>query len=330
MVLREILEKREYEYLSAYAKKSAESKGRERSENKCDIRTEYQRDADRIIHSKAFRRLMHKTQVFLSPSKDHYRTRLTHTLEVSQIGRAIARGLRLNENLTEAIALGHDLGHTPFGHTGEQVLDEICEHGFKHNEQSLRVVDVIERETGLNLTYEVRDGILNHTSKGNAETLEGKIIQYADRIAYINHDVDDAIRAGVLSDNTLPREYISILGDTHSKRINNMIFNILENSENTNDIKMSGDFYDAMIGLRKFMFDNVYLSKNVKKEEDKSKGVVKTLYDYFFNNIDKLPEEYLNMLERYGKSRVVCDYIAGMTDRYAIRLFEEIYVPKSF
>lgn len=330
MVLREILEKREYEYLSCYAMKSAESKGRVRPEDKCDIRTDYQRDADRIIHSKAFRRLMHKTQVFLSPSKDHYRTRLTHTLEVSQIGRAIARGLCLNENLTEAIALGHDLGHTPFGHTGEAVLNEICEHGFKHNEQSLRVVDIIERETGLNLTYEVRDGILNHTSKGNAETLEGKIIQYADRIAYINHDVDDAIRAGVLSNDMLPKEYISVLGNTHSKRINNMIFNILENSENTNDIKMSEDFYNAMIGLRKFMFDNVYLSKNVKKEEDKSKGVVKTLYDYFLNNIDKLPEEYLNMLEKYGKSRVVCDYIAGMTDRYAIRLFEEIYVPKSF
>ena len=330
MVLREILEKREYDYLSCYAMKSAESKGRVRPEEKCDIRTEYQRDADRIIHSKAFRRLMHKTQVFLSPSKDHYRTRLTHTLEVSQIGRAIARGLCFNENLTEAIALGHDLGHTPFGHTGEAVLNEICEHGFKHNEQSLRVVDIIERERGLNLTYEVRDGILNHTSKGNAETLEGKIIQYADRIAYINHDVDDAIRAGVLSNDMLPKEYISVLGSTHSKRINNMIFNILENSENTNDIKMSEDFYNAMIGLRKFMFDNVYLSKNVKKEEDKSKGVVKTLYEYFLNNIDKLPEEYLNMLEKYGKSRVVCDYIAGMTDGYALKVFSRYFIPSGW
>jgi len=330
MKLREILEEREYELLSEFAKKSKESKGRAREEEKCDIRTEYQRDADRIIHSKAFRRLMHKTQVFLSPSKDHYRTRLTHTLEVSQIARSIARGLRLNENLAEAIALGHDLGHTPFGHTGENVLNEICEHGFKHNEQSLRVVDVLEKEKGLNLTFEVRDGILHHTGNGTACTLEGKIIKFADRIAYINHDVDDAIRANVLSDDTLPEEYISVLGRTHSNRINNMIFNVIENSTGINDIKMSDDFYNAMLGLRSFMFEKVYLSKDVKKEEDKSKGVVKTLYEYFMKNIDKLPNEYLKMLDENERSRVVCDYIAGMTDRYAIRLFEEFFVPKSY
>ena len=330
MKLREILEQREYETLSPFAMKVKESKGREREEEKCDLRTDFQRDADRIIHSKAFRRLMHKTQVFLSPSKDHYRTRLTHTLEVSQIARAIARGLKLNENLAEAIALGHDLGHTPFGHTGEHVLNQICEHGFKHNEQSIRVVDVLEKENGLNLTWEVKDGILNHTGSGNASTLEGKIIKFADRIAYINHDVDDAIRANVLSKDTLPKEYISVLGETHSERINNMIVNIIENSMDINDIRMSCGFYDAMLGLRSFMFENVYLSKTVKKEEDKSKGVVKTLYEYFNNNIDKLPEEYLKMLDNNEKSRVVCDYIAGMTDRYAIKLFEEIFVPKSY
>ena len=330
MKLREILEQREYETLSPFAMKVKESKGREREEKKCDLRTDYQRDADRIIHSKAFRRLMHKTQVFLSPSKDHYRTRLTHTLEVSQIARAIARGLKLNENLAEAIALGHDLGHTPFGHTGEYVLNEICEHGFKHNEQSIRVVEVLEKEKGLNLTWEVKDGILNHTGSSVASTLEGKIIKFADRIAYINHDVDDAIRANVLSKETLPKEYISVLGETHSERINNMIVNIIENSKDINDIKMSDDVYDAMLGLRSFMFENVYLSKTVKKEEDKSKGVVKTLYEYFIDNIEKLPDEYLKMLESNEKSRVVCDYIAGMTDRYAIKLFEEIFVPKSY
>lgn len=329
MVLREILENREYEILSEFATKAKECKGRMREEQKCEMRTDFQRDVDRIIHSKAFRRLMHKTQVFLSPSKDHYRTRLTHTLEVSQIARSIARGLKLNENLAEAIALGHDLGHTPFGHTGEAVLNEICPHGFKHNEQSLRVTDILEKENGLNLTYEVRDGILHHTGNGSASTPEGKIIKFADRIAYINHDVDDAIRANVLSYDDIPAEYIEILGETHSKRINNMILDIIKNT-NGNDIKMSKKCYDAMIGLRSFMFERVYLSKSVKKEEDKSKGVVKTLYEYFLNNIDKMPEEYLRMLDKSDRERVVCDYIAGMTDRYAIRLFEEIYIPKSY
>lgn len=330
MKLREIFEEREYETLSEFASKARESKGRMREEEKCDLRTDFQRDADRIIHTKAFRRLMHKTQVFLSPSEDHFRTRLTHTLEVAQIARSITRGLYLNENLSEAIALGHDLGHTPFGHTGESVLNEICNDGFRHNEQSLRVVDVLEKENGLNLTYEVRDGILNHTGDGIASTLEGKIIKFADRIAYINHDLDDAIRADVLSQDMLPKKYIDVLGETHSKRINNMITNIIDNSQGINDIKMSDDFFEAMLGFRSFMFENVYLSKTVKREEDRAKGVVRTLYEYFMKNIDKLPCEYLKMLETWDKSRVVCDYIAGMTDRYAIRVFEEIFVPKSY
>lgn len=329
MNFREIQEQREYELLSQYATKSSESKGRIREEKKCELRTDFQRDADRIIHSKAFRRLMHKTQVFLSPSKDHFRTRLTHTLEVSQIARAIARGLYLNENLTEAMSLGHDLGHTPFGHTGEDVLNEICEEGFRHNEQSLRVVDVLEKETGINLTFEVRDGILNHTGDGVAQTPEGKIIKFADRIAYINHDIDDALRAGVLSGDIIPKEYTDVLGNTHSERINTMICDIINNSQGY-DIKMSDEVFKAMMGLRAFMFKNVYESKKVKKEEDKSKGVVKTLYEYFFENTHKLPEEYLKMLESNTPSRVVCDYIAGMTDRYAVMLFEEIFVPKSY
>lgn len=330
MLIREITEQREMETLSVYACKAKDSKGRIRDEEKCNIRTDFQRDADRIIHSKAFRRLMYKTQVFLSPSDDHYRTRLTHTLEVSRIARAIARGLSLNESLVEAMALGHDLGHTPFGHTGEYVLNEICENGFKHNEQSLRVVDVLEKENGLNLTYEVRNGILCHTGSREADTLEGKIIKYADRIAYINHDIDDAIRAGVLRNEDIPYEYINVLGKTHSKRINNMIFNIIENSYNKNDVKMNDEFYEAMMGLRKFMFENVYTSKDVKKEEEKSMGVVRTLYEYFKNNKEKMPKEYRDRLEENDISRVVCDYIAGMTDRYAIRIFKELFVPKSY
>lgn len=330
MLIREINEQRELETLSLYACKSVNSRGRIRDEEKCNIRTDFQRDADRIIHSKAFRRLMYKTQVFLSPSEDHYRTRLTHTLEVSRIARAIARGLSLNESLVEAMALGHDLGHTPFGHTGEYVLNEICESGFKHNEQSLRVVDVLEKENGLNLTYEVRNGILCHTGSRDADTLEGKIIKYADRIAYINHDIDDAIRAGVLTNEDIPDCYVKVLGKTHSKRINNMIFNIIENSYDINEIKMNDEFYNAMMGLRKFMFENVYTSKDVKKEEEKSMGVVRTLYEYFKNNKDKMPKEYRDMLNENDISRVVCDYIAGMTDRYAIRLFKELFVPKSY
>ncbi len=327
MNIREMTEEREYSVLSPFAQKSKESKGRQAYESPCDVRTDFQRDADRIIHSKAFRRLMHKTQVFLSPQKDHYRTRLTHTLEVSQIARTISRSLYLNETLTEAIALGHDLGHTPFGHIGEEVLNIICENGFCHNEQSLRVVDYIEKEKGLNLTFEVRDGILNHTGDGIPKTNEGKVVRLADRIAYINHDIDDAIRAGILCREDIPERFNKVLGDKHSKRINTMILDIIDNSKDGN-IKMSEPVYKATNDLRDFMFEKVYMSEYVRKEEAKSKELIKFLYDYFYNNKDLLPNEYLRRLEEDGLSRVVCDYIACMTDRYAITLFEEFFVPK--
>ena len=329
MTIREITEDREYLYLSPFATKSKESKGRRVFEVPCDLRTDFQRDSDRITHSKAFRRLMHKTQVFLSPSKAHYRTRLTHTLEVSQIARAISRGLNLNETLTEAVALGHDLGHTPFGHIGEDVLGSICEEGFLHNEQSLRVVDCYEKEKGLNLTMEVRDGILNHTGEGKPYTPEGAVVRIADRIAYINHDIDDAIRAGILSVDSILPEFNDALGEKHSRRINTMICDVISNSTD-GKIKMSSEISDVTDKLRDFMFENVYLSKEVRKEEEKSKGLVKYLYEYFYKNKDRLPKEYLKRLDEDGLSRVVCDYIAGMTDRYAIMVFEEIFVPKSY
>ena len=329
MTVREIMEEREYDFLSPFATKSKESKGRRTYEKACDLRTDFQRDVDRITHSKAFRRLMHKTQVFLSPSKDHYRTRLTHTLEVSQIARAISRGLSLNETLTEAIALGHDLGHTPFGHIGEDVLNNICEHGFMHNEQSLRVVDFYEKEKGLNLTMEVRDGILNHTGQNKPYTPEGAVVRLADRIAYINHDIDDAIRAGILSKESILPEFNETLGEKHSKRIDTMITDVILNSRD-GKIKMSEEISDATYKLRDFMFENVYLSKAVRKEEEKSKGLVKFLYEYFYKNKDLLPVEYLKRHDEDGLSKIVCDYIAGMTDRYAIMVFEEIFVPKSY
>ncbi len=329
MNIRELTEEREYSCLSQYATFSGKTKGRQKMEPSCEMRTEFQRDADRIIHSKSFRRLMHKTQVFLSPLKDHYRTRLTHTLEVSQIARAIARGLQLNETLTEAIALGHDLGHTPFGHIGEEVLDSICEHGFLHNEQSLRVVDVLEKENGLNLTYEVRDGILNHTGVNKPETPEGAIVRLADRIAYINHDIDDAVRGGVLSHSDIPWKFLNAFGQKHSGRINFMITDIINNSEK-GVIRMSSSVHELTKELRSFMFEAVYMSPKVRREEAKSKDLVKYLYEHFYKNTDLLPDEYLKRLEIDGISRVVCDYIAGMTDRYAIMQFEEFFVPKAY
>lgn len=327
MNIRELTEEREYSVLSKYAQKSRESKGRMIYETPCDVRTDFQRDADRIIHSKAFRRLMHKTQVFLAPTKDHYRTRLTHTFEVSQIARAISRSLYLNETLTEAIALGHDLGHTPFGHIGEEVLDAICEKGFSHNKQSLRVVDYIEKEKGLNLTFEVRDGILNHTGEGIPQTCEGQVVRLADRIAYINHDIDDAIRAGILSKEDIPEKFNKILGDKHSKRINTMILDVINNSKD-GIIKMSEPVHKATNELRDFMFEKVYMSEYVRKEEAKSKELIKYIYNYFYKNKDLLPYEYLRRLEEDGLSQVVCDFIACMTDRYAITLFEEFFIPK--
>ncbi len=330
MKIREELEMLEEKTLSPYAQLSSKSKGRQYEEEKCEMRMDFQRDRDRIIYSKAFRRLKHKTQVFLSPEGDHYRTRLTHTLEVSQIGRTIARNLRLNEDLTEAIALGHDLGHTPFGHAGESVLNEICPHGFKHNEQSIRVVEVLERENGLNLTWEVRDGIRHHTGKGSASTLEGQIIKFADRIAYINHDIEDAIRGKVLCEEDLPRECVNVLGKSSSKRINNMIINIVENSREQNTIRMSDEFQQSTDTLRDFMFKNVYVDSAPKKEEIKAQKMIKELYWLIKNSPELLPFEMRKLLDTYDIDRVVCDYIAGMTDRYAVKKFNDIFVPNSW
>lgn len=330
MNFREISERFE-ERLSPHAAKVKESKGRNLFEEKCSVRTEFQRDRDRILHSKAFRRLKHKTQVFLSPEGDHYRTRLTHTLEVSQISRTIARALLLNEDLTEAIALGHDLGHTPFGHSGEKILDEIHPHGFKHNEQSLRVVEHLEKAKpgyGLNLTYEVKDGILNHTGENIPITLEAQIVKISDRIAYINHDIDDAIRANVINRTELPGDCLEILGTTHSKRINNMIVDVINNSYDKSNISMGDQTLYYTNKLRQFMFDNVYHNKSAKKEEEKAQHIIEQLYYYFIKNHQKLPNELISSIDSFGIQEVVKDYIAGMTDRYVISKYMEIYVPE--
>lgn len=329
MSIREELEESERQYLSPYASLSCESKGRDRAEEECDIRTCYQRDRDRIIHSKAFRRLKHKTQVFLAPAGDHYRTRLTHTLEVSQIARTISKALRLNEDLTEAIALGHDLGHTPFGHAGEDVLNKVCEYGFTHYEQSIRVVELLEKKgKGLNLTKEVRDGILNHRTSGNPSTLEGKVVRLSDKIAYINHDIDDAMRGRILKEEDLPDEYTGILGRSKNTRINTMIHDIIKNSMGKPDIIMSDDISYAMRGLRQFMFKNVYSNPIAKGQEQKAKNMLKYLYMYYIENMDKLPEEYQHLVSANQKpQRVVCDYIAGMSDQYSVERFRELFIP---
>ncbi len=331
----EFFYEKEKAYLCEYAVFSDNSKGRQKPIDECSGRTDFQRDRDRIIHSKSFRRLMHKTQCFLSPEGDHYRTRLTHTLEVSQIARTISRNLCLNEDLTEACALGHDLGHTPFGHAGERVLNQLFKGGFRHNEQSLRVVDVLERDgEGLNLTYEVREGILCHTGEKQASTLEGKLIKYADRIAYINHDIDDAIRAGVLKNEDLPKDAVGILGRTHSERIDTMVNSIVnvtkKNFENEKAcIGMDEEILYATDSLRNFLFANVYTNCRAKDEEGKACKLLETLYLYFVKNIDKLPEERKKFIgETATEERVVCDYIASMTDRFAIDLYESIFVPK--
>ncbi|MEE1049645.1 MAG: deoxyguanosinetriphosphate triphosphohydrolase [Clostridia bacterium] len=328
MNLRKVFEDREMLTLSPYAAKSAESRGREREEEPCEMRTDFQRDRDRIIHSKAFRRLKHKTQVFLSPEGDHYRTRLTHTLEVSQIARTIARALGLNEDLTEAISLGHDLGHTPFGHMGEKVLNNICPHGFRHNEHSLRVVDVLERPGGLNLTFEVRDGILCHTGPRKASTLEGQIVALADKIAYVNHDIDDAIRGGVLTENDIPEEYSHLVGNGNSSRINAMIHGVIEASEGKPEISMNEDMHKAMMGLRKFMFDNVYISSEPKIEEKKAKFILEGLYKAYCEKPELIPSVHSNLSLTNDINMLARDYIAGMSDRYAVAKFSEIYVPK--
>ena len=333
MTVREAIEDREYTFLSPYASFSRDTRGRDRPEEPCDIRPAYQRDRDRILHCKAFRRLKHKTQVFLAPEGDHYRTRLTHTLEVSQIARTIAIALRMNESLTEAIALGHDLGHTPFGHAGESVLNQVCGEGFSHYQQSVRVVEVLEKKgRGLNLTLEVRDGILNHRTAGNPSTLEGKIVRLSDKIAYINHDIDDAIRAGLFVEEDLPREFTDILGHSVRERLDIIIHDIIKNSMDQPYITMSPYVEYAMKGLREWMFEQVYFNEVAKAEEKKAKELVRDLFAYYMKNTDKLPQEYLEMMEERGdtKERTVCDYIAGMSDSYAITLFENLFIPKSW
>lgn len=330
--IRENLEKWEKEYLSPYASLSMNSKGRLKDEEQCDIRPVFQRDRDRILHSKSFRRLKDKTQVFLTPEGDHYRTRLTHTLEVSQNARTIAKALRMNEDLVEAIALGHDLGHTPFGHAGERALNEVCPLGFEHNEQSLRVIDVLEKEgLGLNLTMETRDGILNHQTSGNPFSLEGKIVRISDKIAYMHHDMDDAIRGGILTEKDVPRSIREVIGFTTGERLDNFIHDTVTTSFGKDEIKMSDDVAKAMMELRRFMFENVYKNPEAKSEEEKAERLVKTLYEYYLNHIDKLPKDMKKMLNMGEKrERVVCDYVASMTDRFAINMYEELFIPKSW
>lgn len=319
---------REKETLSPYAFKTSDTKGREHPYVKCPNRTEYQRDRDKIVHSKAFRRLMHKTQVFFAPVQEHYRTRMTHTLEVTQIARIIARALQLNEDLTEAAALGHDLGHTPFGHAGERAMQLCFDTAFTHYEQSLRVVDCLEKDgLGLNLTYEVKDGIVNHQGNNRASTLEGTIVKYADRIAYINHDIDDACRAGILKTTDIPSNLLDVLGHTHSERINTMVTDVILTSTGKNAITMTERIGQAMEQLRDFLFENVYTSKIAKAEEEKAIDMLIVLYEHFLKHPEKMPAVYRNNIDRDGLRRCVCDYLAGMTDRYAIDTYRDLFIP---
>ena len=331
--IRQQQEIREHEILSPYASFSDCSKGRDRQEKQCDIRPCYQRDRDRIIHSKAFRRLKLKTQVFLAPKGDHYRTRLIHTLEVAQNARTIARALRLNEDLTEAIALGHDLGHTPFGHAGERALDRVYKEGFRHCEQSVRVVEVLEKSgKGLNLTVEVRDGILNHKTSGNPMTLEGCIVRFSDKIAYVNADIDDAIRANIITEDMIPKDLRDILGVTVKQRLNTLIHDIIINSQDKDHICMSKEVQQALFDIIKFMFTNVYTNPLAKSEESKAEKLVEDLFEYYNSNIDRLPEDFLYLINEKGmdKERVVCDYIAGMTDNYAVETYKSLTIPVSW
>ncbi len=327
--IRELTEKNEHIILSPYAAFADESEGRKREEPMCDIRTCFQRDRDRIIHSNAFRRLKHKSQVFLSPEGDHYRTRLTHTLEVSQIARTIAVGLRLNEDLTEAIALGHDLGHTPFGHAGERALDAVHPGGYRHYEQSVRVCEMLEKNgMGLNLSFEVIDGIDRHTRGEKAKTLEGRIVRLADRIAYINHDIDDSIRAGVMTEDDIGLSIRKVLGFSKSERINTLVLSVIENSED--DILLAPEVDEALEELHTFMFAKVYTNPYCKGEEGKADIMLKQLYQYFADNPIDLPNAYAEICLREGADRAACDYIAGMTDRFAVRKFEELFIPLSW
>lgn len=318
---------KERAFLAPYAQKSYESRGRLREEPQCSMRTDFQRDRDRIIYSKSFLRLKNKTQVFFAPDGDHYMSRLTHTLDVSQIARSIARCLSLNEDLAEAIALGHDLGHTPFGHVGERVLNQLCPTGFRHSEQSLRVVDVLEKDgRGLNLTFEVRDGILNHTKSGHPATLEGVAVSLADRIAYINHDIEDAIRAGVIREEELPAEAVKAFGRSTRERINTAISDIVEVSEGKAEVKMSAERMKALNDLRAFMFERVYEHAN-KLIQESAERMLGELYGYFVSRPEELPRQY-EATARTDIPRAVCDYISSMTDKYAIGVFKRLFVPR--
>ena len=330
MTIRQRIEQEEHQRLAPGAAFSDESKGRlfplEEEDN--DARTAYQRDVDRIVHCKSFRRLMHKTQVFLCPEGDHYRTRMTHTLEVARIARTVARALQLNEDLTEAVAMGHDLGHTPFGHAGEGALSACIGKPFRHNEQSLRVVDVLEGNgTGLNLTYEVRMGILGHTGDRIPETKEAQIVRRSDRIAYVNHDIDDAIRAGVLSESDLPRSITYVLGTSHSQRINTLVYDMIATSKEAGEILLSEPVEKALQDLRSFMFEHVYRNPIAKGEEQKAKDMLQRLYEYYYNHPEALPGDFQPQLSFGGMERTVCDYIAGMTDKYAVDKYTELFIP---
>lgn len=332
MTIRESLEQREKEYLSPYASLSMNSRGRQKPEVECDIRPAFQRDRDKILHCKAFRRLKDKTQVFLSPEGDHYRTRLTHTLEVSQNARTIAKALKLNEDLVEAIALGHDLGHTPFGHAGERALARVSPLGFEHNRQSVRIVERLERKgLGLNLTFEVRDGILNHQTEGMPHTLEGKVVRLSDKISYIHHDMDDAVRAGILTENDVPKEIRDVIGSTPSERLDHFVHDIVTNSMGRNDICMSEPIGNAMQAMRQFMTERVYRNPVAKSEEGKAEALMETLYEHFMKHVDEMPEEFIHLLsEGEHREQIVCDYVGSMTDRFAVALYEDIYIPRSW
>ena len=319
----------EKQNLSEFAFPSSQTRGRDKPYVPCEIRTEFQRDRDKILHCQSFRRLMNKTQVFLAPAGDHYRTRMTHTLEVTQIARIIARGLRLNEDLTEAAALGHDIGHTPFGHAGEYAMQKCFDPEFTHYKQSVRVVETLENYgEGLNLTWEVRDGIANHTGKNVASTLEGVIVKFADRIAYINHDIDDACRAGILCREDIPSELRDVLGETHSKRINTMVSSMIRASLGKPQIMMEDEVQAATDKLREFLFERVYRNPVAKAEESKAQEMLMRLFEHYVNSPDRLPPFYRSNCERDGVERCACDFISGMTDRYAIEAYSELYIPK--
>ena len=334
MTIREQLEQEEHLRLSSHAQFSDASRGRPRAEPETenDVRTCYQRDSDRILHSKSFRRLMHKTQVFLQPEGDHYRTRMTHTLEVARIARTITRALRLNEDLSGAIAFGHDLGHTPFGHAGEVALTEVMGTPFRHNEQSLRVVDILEKDgAGLNLTYEVRMGILGHSRSSRLpETLEGQIVRISDQIAYINHDIDDAMRAGILTDGDIPREIADVLGESHRDRINTLVTNMIFHTLSSGELGMDSEVSQAMEALRAFMFEHVYKNPVAKGEESKARRILQELFEYYLRHPDALPEDFQPQITFEGMARTVCDYIAGMTDKYAMYKYSELFIPTAW